>query len=159
LQGTGYRSHCVSQWPCPITKKRLTFARYGTLGHGFLGGKINSLDDLSPKDFRNLLPRFQEEHFNHNLALLKELKRLASEKKCTEAQLALAWVLTLSKRPDMPTIIPIPGSISVERIRENVGAINVELSNDEMKQIDEMVERCGVSGDRYHKHGMDSLDV
>jgi pyridoxine 4-dehydrogenase len=140
-------------------RRKINSSRYGTLGHGFLGGKLNSHDDLDPEDFRRLLPRFQEEHFNHNLALLKEVKRLAAEKKCTEAQLALAWVLTLSKRPDMPTIIPIPGSKSVERIRENAAAANVELSEEEMEQIAEIVKRCGVSGDRYHKHGMDSLDV
>jgi pyridoxine 4-dehydrogenase len=133
--------------------------RYGILGHGLLGGNIASLSDLPEKDYRKIFPRFQEEHFNKNVALVEEVKRLAEEKRCTQAQLAIAWVLTVSKRSDMPTIVPIPGSSSVERIKENAAAADVVLTGDDMQRIDAIVKKYGVSGDRYHAHGMDTLDT
>ena len=93
------------------------------------------------------MPRFQGENFETNLKLAKEVDRLAAKKGCTSAQLALGWVRALSKREGMPVIIPIPGTTGLERVREN--AVDVELSEEEMREIQGVLERNGVSGARY----------
>ena len=96
---------------------------------------------------RRIFPRFQGENFETNLKLAKEVDRLAAKKGCTSAQLALGWVRTLSKREGMPTIIPIPGTTGIERVKEN--AVEVELSEEEMREIQGVLESNGVLGDRY----------
>ena len=122
------------------------------MGHGMLTGKIKSLDDIPDKDIRRQLPRFQPENFDVNLKLVKELETIAAQKNCTPAQLALGWIVTLSKQPGMPIIIPIPGATTADRVKEN--ATVVELSAEEMKEIGGVLSRAEIVGDRYHSWGM-----
>ena len=125
---------------------------YSPMGHGMLTGQIKSFDDLPEKDIRRQLPRFQPENLDVNLKLVKEFEKIAVKKSCTPAQLALGWVVALSDQPGMPTIIPIPGATTAERVKEN--ATGVELSAEEMKEIDEILSRAEIVGDRYHSFGM-----
>lgn len=92
-------------------------------------------------------PRFQPEVFDENLKIVTELEAIAKRKGCTPAQLAIAWIVALSKRDDMPEIFPIPGSTTVERVKENSTA--VELSDGEMSDIQVVLDRCLVTGDRF----------
>lgn len=117
------------------------------MGGGFLTGKIKSVDDI-PADFiRRHFPRFQPENIAHNLKLVEQVEALAAKKGCTPAQLAISWVLALNRRPGMPVIIPLPGASSTERVRENM--VSVELSDEEMAEIDETIGKFEVRGDRY----------
>jgi pyridoxine 4-dehydrogenase len=117
-----------------------------------LTGQIKSFEDIPDNDFRKILPRFQPENFDNNLKLVRELEKIAMKKKCTPAQLALGWVRSLSKRDGMPEVIPIPGATTVERVMEN--SVEVDLTEDEMKEIDTVLASCEVIGDRYHSFGM-----
>ena len=117
-----------------------------------LTGHIKSFDDIPEKDIRRQLPRFQPENFEGNLKLVREVEKLAAQKQCTPAQLALAWVRNLSKRPKTPLVVPIPGATTVEKVREN--AVEVELSEADVREIDKILEGFEVKGDRYHAHGM-----
>ncbi len=126
------------------------------LGRGALTGAIKSLDDIPKGDFRRMLPRFQPENLETNLKLAKAVGELAEKKGCTVGQIAIGWILGLSRRPGMPKIIPIPGSTNVERIREN--ATEVELADDEMVAIDQILAEFPVVGERYHKLGMDLIE-
>ncbi len=125
---------------------------YSPIGKGILTGQIKSAADIPEGDFRRMLPRFHPENFDINIKLVKQLESMASKKKCTPAQLALGWLLTLSKQPGMPTIIPIPGSTTPERVVENAGA--VELTEGEMKDIEGILNSHQIIGDRYHAAGM-----
>lgn len=123
-----------------------------------LSGQIKSFDDIPEKDIRRILPRFQPPNFENNMKLVKKLETLAEKKKCTSAQLALAWVLSLSKKKGMPTIIPIPGATTVDRVIENGKVSDVELKEEEMVEIEQIVAPCEVAGDRYHPAGMKSIN-
>ena len=117
-----------------------------------LTGKLKSYKDIPQRDIRNILPRFQPKNFEVNMKLVKELEKVAEKRNCTLAQLSLGWLRSLSKREGMPEIIPIPGTTTVERVEEN--AIEVELSEKEMDEMDGILARCEVAGDRYHAVGM-----
>ena len=93
------------------------------------------------------MPRFAPENFESNLRLVRAVEKLAAQKGCTPAQLALGWVRTLSKRKGMPVIIPIPGTTKIDRVKEN--AVEVELSEAEMREIDDVLAGFEVAGDRY----------
>lgn len=123
-----------------------------------LSGQIKSFDDIPEKDLRRMLPRFQPPNFENNMKLVKKLETLAQKKKCTSVQLALAWVVSLSKKKGMPTIIPIPGATTVDRVIENGKAGDVELNEEEMAEIDQILATCEVMGDRYHPAGMKSIN-
>ena len=123
------------------------FVAYSPLGRGFLTGAIRSVDDLSADDFRRTTPRFQGENFQRNLDLVEEVQRIAAEKEATPAQLALAWVLAQGE-----DIIPIPGTRRRTRLEENIGAIEVELTDDDLRRIDDAMPH--VSGDRYAEQMM-----
>jgi aryl-alcohol dehydrogenase-like predicted oxidoreductase len=123
------------------------FVAYSPLGRGFLTGAIRSAGDLSAGDFRLTTPRFQGENFQHNLGLVGEVERLAAEKDVTPAQLALAWVLAQGD-----DIVPIPGTRRRTRLEENAGAVDVELTDDDLRRIDDAVPQ--VSGDRYAEQMM-----
>ena len=125
---------------------------YSPVGRGMLTGAFKSPSDLPEGDFRHNIPRFQSENFDNNFQLVKKIEDLAQQKKCTSAQLALGWVISLSKQPGMPKIIPIPGTNSVERVKENADA--VELSDEEMEQIKSILDSIEIKGDRYHAAGM-----
>lgn len=122
------------------------------MGRGMLTGQIKSYDDIPDNDFRKHMPRFQPENFEVNLKLVKELERIAKNRDCTAAQLSLGWLRTLSKRDGMPEIIPIPGATTVDRVLEN--SVELNLTKEEMKEIDSILARFEVSGDRYHANGM-----
>lgn len=123
-----------------------------------LSGQIKSFDDLPEKDLRRMLPRFQPFNFENNMKLVKRLKSLAHKKKCTAAQLALAWVMSLSKEEGMPTFIPIPGATTVDRVMENGRASDVELNEEDIAEINQILAICEVAGDRYHAAGMKSIN-
>jgi aryl-alcohol dehydrogenase-like predicted oxidoreductase len=129
----------------PTTRELgIGFVAYSPLGRGFLTGRYQTLDDFEPNDFRRRAPRFQGENFAKNLEVVKLIEELARAKGVTPSQLALAWVL---HRGD--DIVPIPGTKHVKYLEENAGALNVTLSDDEMRRIDEIAPKGVAAGDRY----------
>ena len=131
----------------------IAFVAYSPLGRGFLTGAIRSIDDLAPDDWRRHNPRFQGENFRRNLELVDAVHRLANDKGCTAAQLALAWVLARDER-----IVPIPGTRSIERLEENVRAADVSLSDDELRRLDEILPPGAAAGTRYPEAAMAMLN-
>jgi aryl-alcohol dehydrogenase-like predicted oxidoreductase len=127
------------------------FVAYSPLGRGFLTGRFRSIDDLAPNDWRRNNPRFQGENFQRNLDLVARVEELARAKKCTPAQLALAWLL--SRGPD---IVPIPGSPRAERVEETGAAVKVSLSADELASLDAIAP--AVAGERYPEGGMRAVN-
>jgi aryl-alcohol dehydrogenase-like predicted oxidoreductase len=117
---------------------------YSPLGRGFLTGQINNVEDLEPNDFRRYSPRFQGENFARNLDVLAEIRRIASDRDVSPAQLALAWVL--SRGDD---VVPIPGTKQRKYLEENATASDVVLSDDELKSIEAVAPPSAAAGDRY----------
>jgi aryl-alcohol dehydrogenase-like predicted oxidoreductase len=128
------------------------FVPYSPLGRGFLTGQLRTPEDFAPDDFRRHSPRFQGSNFMRNLELVDRVKELADEKKCTPAQLALAWLLAQGDH-----IVPIPGTKKRERLQENLGALDVELSAQDLSRLDELAPAGAAAGARYPH--MDSIDV
>jgi aryl-alcohol dehydrogenase-like predicted oxidoreductase len=124
------------------------FVPFSPLGRGFLTGAIKSPDDFAADDYRRTNPRFQGENFTRNLVLVGKVKELAAEKGCSAAQLALAWVLAQGEH-----IVPIPGTRRRRNLDENLGALEVRLSDDELAQID-AVFPAGVSAGARYPEGM-----
>jgi aryl-alcohol dehydrogenase-like predicted oxidoreductase len=120
------------------------FVAYSPLGRGFLTGQIRRFEDLAPDDYRRHSPRFQGENFARNLDLVRRIEAMAKEKRCTPAQLALAWVLAQGE-----DIVPIPGTKRRKYLEENVGALDVALTPDDQRRIDEAAPRGAAAGDRY----------
>ncbi len=120
------------------------FVAYSPLGRGFLTGRFQSPDDLSPDDFRRTSPRFQDDNFRRNYQLVKQVKDLASEKGVTPAQLALAWVASRGR-----DVVPIPGTKRRAYLEENVAALEVQLSPEDLSRLEEAVPAEGVAGQRY----------
>ena len=120
------------------------FVAYSPLGRGFLTGRIKSMDDLEENDYRRRSPRLQGDNFRRNLDVVAKIEEIAREKGVTPSQLALAWVL---HRGD--DIVPIPGTKHVRYLEENAGAHAVELSEDELRRIDEVAPKGITAGDRY----------
>jgi aryl-alcohol dehydrogenase-like predicted oxidoreductase len=120
------------------------FVPFSPLGRGFLSAKVRSLDGLPPGDFRRGVPRFGEGHLDRNLALVDRLERLATERGCTAAQLALAWLLHQGN-----DLVPIPGTKRRAYLEENVAAVDLKLSAADLARIESAVPRSEVSGDRY----------
>jgi aryl-alcohol dehydrogenase-like predicted oxidoreductase len=120
------------------------FVPYSPLGKGFLTGKIDATTTLDSTDFRNALPRFTPEAREANRALVDLLTEIACRKKATPAQIALAWLLA-----QKPWIVPIPGTTKLERLRENIGAAEIHLSADDLKEITDATSRVSVQGARY----------
>ena len=129
------------------------FVAYSPLGRGFLTGQIKNVDDLADDDFRKHHPRFQGENFQKNLDLVKRVEDIASEHKCTAAQLALAWVLAQGD-----DIVPIPGTRHPERVDENVAALSVVLSENDLRRIDSAAPKGATAGDRYPEGGMCTIN-
>ncbi len=117
---------------------------YSPLGRGFLTGKIRRYEDLAPDDYRRQSPRFQGENFRKNLDLVDRVRAMAAKKGCTPAQLALAWVLAQGE-----DIIPIPGTKRRSFLEENVGALEVEITGDDLERIQEIIPGGAVAGQRY----------
>jgi aryl-alcohol dehydrogenase-like predicted oxidoreductase len=126
---------------------------YSPLGRGFLSGAIKSLDDLAEDDWRRHMPRFQGENFAKNLELVERVEQMAAGKGCAAAQLALAWVLAQG-----PDVVPIPGTRSRARLDENADAVEVELTNAELAEIDEVIPRDMAVGTRYPEQAMSLLN-
>ena len=122
---------------------------YSPLGRGFLTGALNSPDDFAADDYRRSNPRFQGENFRRNLALVDKVKTLAKDKRCTPGQLALAWVLAQG-----PHIVPIPGTRRIRNLEENLGALEVALSPQELAAIDAVFPAGAIAGARYAEEMM-----
>jgi aryl-alcohol dehydrogenase-like predicted oxidoreductase len=122
------------------------FVPFSPLGRGFLTGKIDENTTFDKNDFRNIVPRFTPEARKANQALVGMLGKFAEQKKATPAQIALAWLLA-----QKPWIVPIPGTTKIGRLEENIGAVNVELTPDDLGEIEDATSKIKVQGDRYPK--------
>jgi aryl-alcohol dehydrogenase-like predicted oxidoreductase len=125
------------------------FVAYSPLGRGFLTGEFKRFDDLPPDDYRRFSPRFQGENFQKNLDLVQRVEQIAKEKHCSPSQLALAWVLAQGK-----DIVPIPGTKRRKYLEENVGAVHVRLSAEDLRRIEEAFPSGAAAGERYPEHMM-----
>jgi len=123
------------------------FVPYSPLGKGFLTGKLNENTEFDSSDFRNTLPRFTPEARKANQALVDLLGQIAESKKSTPAQIALAWLLA-----QKPWIVPIPGTRKLERLDENIGSVALELTSDDLREIDSAASKITVLGARYPEH-------
>jgi len=120
------------------------FVPFSPLGKGFLTGKINENTTFDNSDFRNIVPRFTPEARKANQALVDLLREIAERKKATPAQIALAWLLA-----QKPWIVPIPGTTKLDRLEENIGAVAVELTSNDLREIDSAASKFTVQGARY----------
>jgi aryl-alcohol dehydrogenase-like predicted oxidoreductase len=125
------------------------FVAYSPLGRGFLTGRFKTFDDLPGDDYRRNSPRFQGDNFQKNLDLVHRVEQIAKEKNCSASQLALAWVLAQGK-----DIVPIPGTKRRKYLEENVRSVNVGLSPEDLKRIDQVSPRGVTAGERYPEHMM-----
>ncbi|HEV2115540.1 MAG TPA: aldo/keto reductase [Terriglobales bacterium] len=132
----------------------VTFVAYSPLGRGFLTGKIQSLDDLAPNDWRRRNPRFEEQNLQRNLDLAKRVESLARDKKCTPAQLALAWLLAQGD-----DIVPIPGTKRQKYLEENIAAAGIRLSAEDLARIEKVAPRGVAAGQRYPDEGMRRVNL
>jgi aryl-alcohol dehydrogenase-like predicted oxidoreductase len=130
------------------------YVAYSPLGRGFLTGQIKSPSDFADDDFRKNHPRFQGENFEKNIQLVREVEKMAAEKGCTTAQLALAWVLTKGE-----DIVPIPGTKHIKYLDENIGALDVKLSADDLDRLDAILPPGAAAGPRYHERGMAAVNL
>lgn len=120
------------------------FVPFSPLGKGFLTGKIDENTKLESSDFRNTVPRFSQENRKANQSLVDLLNQFAKQKNATPAQIALAWLLA-----QKPWIVPIPGTTKLNRLEENIGAVDVELISDDLKEIDVAASKIKIEGARY----------
>ncbi len=124
---------------------KIGFVPFSPLGRGFLTGKISDMTRLAKDDFRHALPKFNdEENFETNKTILRAVTKMAHEKRCSTAQLALAWLLAQGE-----DIVPIPGTKKVAYLEENLGALEVQLSQDELKQLDRLVASGKFKGEKF----------
>jgi aryl-alcohol dehydrogenase-like predicted oxidoreductase len=123
------------------------FVPFSPLGKGFLTGKIDETTTFDTSDFRNVVPRFTPENRKANLAFVDWLKTFAEQKKATPAQIALAWLLA-----QQPWIAPIPGTTKLRRLEENIGATEIALTDDDLREIDRAAAAIAVQGARYPEH-------
>jgi aryl-alcohol dehydrogenase-like predicted oxidoreductase len=123
------------------------FVPYSPLGRGFLTGKIDENTKFDSSDFRNIVPRFTPEARKANQALVDLLRKIAERKNETPAQIALAWLLA-----QKPWIVPIPGTTKLQRLEENIGAVNVELTPDDLREVDSAASKITIQGARYPEH-------
>jgi len=130
-----------------LEELRIGFVPFSPLGKGFLTGKIDEKTTFDANDFRNVVPRFTEENRKANLAFVDWLKAFAARKQATPAQVALAWLLA-----QKPWIVPIPGTTKRHRLEENLGAARVQLTPDDLGEIDRAAAQIHVQGARYPEH-------
>ncbi len=129
----------------PVLKELgIGFVPYSPLGRGFLTGQIKTFEDLPADDYRRYYPRFQGENFAKNLEVVSLIESLASRKGCTASQLALAWLLAQGEQ-----VVPIPGTKRLERVAENIGALSVTLSEEELLEIERISPKGVAAGARY----------
>src|SRR5262249_24455422 len=129
------------------------FVPYSPLGRGFLTGKIQKFEDIPQDDYRRTTPRFQGENFQPNLEIVKRVEEIALEKHCTPAQLALAWVLAQGGY-----IVPIPGTKRRKYLQENIGALDVDLTGEDLERINEVAPKNAFAGSRYPEAMMKLLN-
>jgi len=120
------------------------FVAYSPLGRGFLTGRFKNPGDIPEDDFRRHHPRFQGDNFYKNLELVDRVREIADEKQCSPGQLALAWVIAQGE-----DIVPIPGTTHIKHLKENMGALQIELSNHELERLDEVAPKGITAGQRY----------
>jgi aryl-alcohol dehydrogenase-like predicted oxidoreductase len=137
-----------------IRELGIGFVPYSPLGRGFLSGAIKSPEDFAPDDFRRMSPRFQGENFYKNLELVEKVKAIASQKKATPSQLALAWLLAQGN-----DIVPIPGTKRRKNLEENVAATEIILTSDELQQIEAILPKGAASGQRYPEAHMKAVNL
>lgn len=129
------------------------FVAYSPLGRGFLSGRLTRVDTLTPDDYRRRHPRFEQENFSRNLMLAAALEAMARERRCTAAQLALAWLLVRG-----PDVIPIPGTKRRTYLEENTAALGVSLSPEDLRRLDATFPLGVAAGSRYSEAGMRSVN-
>jgi aryl-alcohol dehydrogenase-like predicted oxidoreductase len=129
------------------------YVAYSPLGRGFLSGRFQSPDDFPDDDFRKFHPRFQGENFEKNIQLVREVEEMAADKGCTAAQLALAWVLAQGD-----DVVPIPGTKHVRYLDENIGALEVNLTEADLRRLDQILPPGAAAGQRYHERGMETVN-
>jgi len=130
------------------------YVAYSPLGRGFLTGQIKTPNDFAEDDFRKFHPRFQGENFEKNIQLVHEVEKLAEEKGCSTAQLALAWVLAQGD-----DIVPIPGTKHRKYLDENIGALDVKLTDEDLRRLDQILPPGAAAGLRYHERGMATVNL
>jgi len=134
----------------PTTRELgIAFVAYSPLGRGFLTGQIKKFEDLAADDYRRFSPRFQGENFQKNSDLVSRVELIAKEKKCTPGQLALAWLLAQGE-----DVIPIPGTKRRKYLEENIAALNVKLSPEDLRRFEEVAPKGVAAGQRYPEHMM-----
>src|SRR3954447_7666033 len=136
-----------------IRELGIGYVAYSPLGRGFLTGQIKSPSDFAADDFRKNHPRFQGENFEKNIQLVREVEAMADEKGCTTAQLALAWVL--AKGDD---VVPIPGTKHRRYLDENIGALEVKLTDEDVRRLDEILPPGAAAGPRYPEQAMAAVN-
>ena len=129
------------------------FVAYSPLGRGFLTGRFRSFEDLPEDDYRRNSPRFQGDNFQKNLDLVQRVEEIARRKRCTPAQLALAWLLA-----QKDAIVPIPGTKQRRYLDENFGSLAIELTRSDLEEIEEVAPKGAAAGDRYHEAGMRTIN-
>lgn len=129
------------------------FVAYSPLGRGFLTGNIKSLDDLEQTDWRRNAPRFEKENLKQNLAIIRRLEEIAAEKKCSLAQLALAWLLAQGE-----DIVPIAGTKRIKYLEENLKAADIQLTGEDLERINEAAPRGATKGARYPEASMQTVN-
>jgi aryl-alcohol dehydrogenase-like predicted oxidoreductase len=129
------------------------FVPFSPLGKGFLTGKINEQTEFDKSDFRNTVPRFSPENLIANKALVELLERIAKRKNATPAQIALAWLLAQKK-----WIVPIPGTTKLHRLEENIGATDVEITTEDLKEIEAASSKIKIQGERYSENSQRMID-
>jgi aryl-alcohol dehydrogenase-like predicted oxidoreductase len=129
------------------------FVAYSPLGRGFLTGRFRSFEDLPEDDYRRNSPRFQGDNFQKNLDLVERVGEIARRKKCTPAQLALAWLLAQGE-----DIVPIPGTKQRRYLDENIESLEIEITPTELERIEEVAPKGAAAGDRYHEAGMRTIN-
>ncbi|MFA7289529.1 MAG: aldo/keto reductase [Melioribacteraceae bacterium] len=136
-----------------IEELGIGFVPFSPLGKGYLTGKIDENTTFAKNDFRNTVPRFNTENRKSNFAIVKLLEQIAKRKKATPAQIALAWLLS-----QKPWIAPIPGTTKLHRLEENIGAINVELTKDDLSEIETLSSKIIIKGERYGESHQKMID-
>ena len=137
-----------------VRELAIGYVAYSPLGRGFLTGQITSPEDFPEDDFRRFHPRFTGENFEKNIQLVHEVEAMAKEKGCTTAQLALAWVLAQGD-----DIVPIPGTKRRKYLDENIEALDVRLTDDDRRRLDEILPPGAAAGQRYHERGMATVNL
>lgn len=147
-------SRDLEQTTLPVCKELgISFVAYSPLGRGFLTGQIKSLDDLAQDDWRRHTPRFQGDNFARNLEVVERVRAFAAERGCTPAQLALAWVLSRGEH-----VVSIPGTRSIARLDENAAAAKVQLTADELDELDRLAPPDAFAGTRYPESASSTLN-